>query len=141
MGEMRSSLLVSLTLVAVLAATASASASSSPRLVATVKTAVAHNPYPRAGAVVTVTFTVGEPNKPPGSGVPNGSVFDVQLTRTKGLPTSLTKATRLNGQYHATIRWPGGHILRIKIGGFLNAVPSTAQSGFWLPVTVLKKNF
>jgi hypothetical protein len=141
MGQMRFSGLVFLALAAVLAGSASASTVSSPRLVATVKTATAHTPYPRAGALITVVFTVGEPNQSPGSGVPSGSVFDVQLTRRTGLPTTLIPATGQNGRYHAAIRWPGGRIRRIRIGGFLNAVPSTAQGGFWLPVTVLKKNF
>lgn len=141
MGEVRGSILVSVMLASLLAAPAHASSASSPRLVATVQNAIAHKPYPRAGALITVVFTVGEPGQPPGSGVPSGSVFDVQLTRRNGLPTHLMTATGENGQYRVTIRWSGGLIGRIRIGGFLNAVPSTAQGGFWLPVTVLRKNF
>jgi hypothetical protein len=120
---------------------APASPASAPHLVATVVKAVAHKPYPRAGALITVAFTVGEPNEPAGSGVPAGSVFDVQLTKRAGLATPLATATGEGGHFRATIRWSGGRIRAIRIGGFLNAVPSTAQGGFWLPVTVLKKNF
>lgn len=139
---MRNSVLIPVTLAAFVAPAAAASTASSPQLVATVVNAVAHKPYPRAGAIITVSFTVGEPNEPAGSGVPSGSVFNVQLIRKKGpLPTSMTPATGSGGHYRATIRWSGGRIGRIRIGGFLNAVPSTAQGGFWLPVTVLKKNF
>jgi hypothetical protein len=138
---MRNSVLILMALAAVGAPAATASRASSPRLVATVVKAVAHKPYPRAGALITVSFTVGEPNEPAGSGVPSGSVFDVQLIRKNARPTSMTPAIGSGGHYRATIRWSGGRIGRIRIGGFLNAVPSTAQGGFWLPVTVLKKNF
>jgi hypothetical protein len=138
---MRNSVLILMALAAVGAPAAAASRASSPRLVATVVKAVAHKPYPRAGALITVSFTVGEPNEPAGSGVPPGSVFDVQLIRKNARPTSMTPAIGSGGHYRATIRWSGGRIGRIRIGGFLNAVPSTAQGGFWLPVTVLKKNF
>jgi hypothetical protein len=138
---MRNSVLILMALAAVGAPAATASRASSPRLVATVVKAVAHKPYPRAGALITVSFTVGEPNESAGSGVPSGSVFDVQLIRKNARPTSMTPAIGSGGHYRATIRWSGGRIGRIRIGGFLNAVPSTAQGGFWLPVTVLKKNF
>jgi hypothetical protein len=138
---MRNPVLILIAVAAVVAPAAAASSASSSRLVATVINAVAHKPYPRAGALITVSFTVGEPNEPVGSGVPSGSVFDVQLTRKDGLPTHLTTATGSAGHYLASARWSGGLIGRIRIGGFLNTVPSTAQGGFWLPVTVLKKNF
>ena len=138
---MRNLLSVLVALGAVVAPGASASSRSSPQLVATVVNAVAHKPYPRAGATITVSFTVAEPNQPVGSGVPSGSVFNVQLIRKKGRPMFMTAAIGSNGRYRATIRWSGGLIGRIRIGGFLNATPSTAQSGFWLPETVLKKNF
>jgi hypothetical protein len=138
---MRNAVLILAALAAVGAPAAAASSASSPLLVATVVNAVAHKPYPAAGAIITVSFTVGEPNEPVGSGVPPGSAFDVELLRKKGLPTFMTEATGSDGHYRATIRWSGGTIGTIRIGGFLNAVPSTAQGGFWLPVTVLKKNF
>jgi hypothetical protein len=138
---MRNPALILAALAAVGAPGAAASTASSPRLVATVVNAVAHKPYPRAGALITVSFTVGEPNEPAGSGIPSGSVFDVQLIRKNTRPTTMTPAIGSNGHYRATIRWSGGRIGRIRIGGFLNATPSTAQGGFWLPVTVLKKNF
>jgi hypothetical protein len=138
---MRNSALILVALAAVGLPATAASSGSSPRLVATVVNAVAHKPYPRAGALITVSFTVGEPNQPAGSGVPSGSVFDVQLIPKKALPRLMTPAIGSAGHYRATIRWSGGRIGRIRIGGFLNAVPSTAQGGFWLPVTVLKKNF
>jgi hypothetical protein len=137
---MRNPALILAALAAVGAPGAAASTASSPRLVATVVNAVAHKPYPRAGALITVSFTVGEPNEPAGSGIPSGSVFDVQLIRKNARPTTMTPAIGSNGHYRATIRWSGGRIGRIRIGGFLNATPSTAQGGFWLPVTVLKKN-
>jgi len=138
---MRNPVLILVALAAVGAPAADASSAPSPRLVATVVNAVAHKPYPAAGAIITVSFTVGEPNEPVGSGVPSGSVFDVQLIRRGARPTFMTAATGSDGHYRATIRWSGGTIGKIRIGGFLNAVPSTAQGGFWLPVTVLKKNF
>ncbi len=141
MSEMRNSVLVLVALAAVVASAAAASTASSPQLVATVVNAVAHKPYPRAGAIITVSFTIGEPNEPVGSGVPSGSVFNVQLIRKKRRPMFMTAAIGDHGRYRARIRWSGGLIGRIRIGGFLNATPSTAQSGFWLPVTVLKKNF
>jgi hypothetical protein len=138
---MRSSVVILVTLAAVAGPAATASSASSPQLVATVVNAVAHKPYPRAGAIITVSFTVGEPHEPVGSGVPSGSVFNVQLTKKVGPPLFMTAAIGSGGRYRATIRWSGGRIGRIRIGGFLNATPSTAQGGFWLPVTVLKKNF
>lgn len=141
MNHMRRLILIAVATAVVLAGSASASNATAPRLVATVQKAVAHKPYPRAGALITIAFTVHEPGGVPDSGVPTGSVFNVELIRRKGLPTGMTAATELNGQYRATIRWSGGLIGRIRIGGFLNGVPSTAQGGFWLPVTVLKKNF
>ena len=137
---MKHTVLIWTVLAAVLATSASASRASAPHLIATV-TAVAHKPYPRAGALITLSFTVSEPSQPVGSGVPAGSVFDVQLTKKKGSPTNLTTAIGDNGHYKATVRWSGGLIRAIRIGGFLNATPSTAQGGFWLPVTVVKKNF
>jgi hypothetical protein len=108
-----------------------------PRLVATVEHVIGQKRFPRAGSFVTVTFTVGEPGKPPGSGIPRGSVFEVLVTRTTGSPTSMTMATARgrHGRYRATIRWPGGHIGGVEIGGFLNAQPSPANGDFWLPVT------
>jgi hypothetical protein len=138
---MQNPVLILIALAAVVAPAATASNASSPRLVATVINAVAHKPYPRAGAIITVSFTVGEPNEPVGSAVPPGSVFDVQLIRQGALPRFMTPALGSDGRYRATIRWSGGPIGRIRIGGFLNATPPTAQGGFWLPVTVLKKNF
>ena len=138
---MRNSVLVLVALTAVVVPAASSSSTSSPQLLATVVNAVAHKPYPRAGAIIIVSFTVAEPNQPVGSGVPSGSVFDVQLIRKNSRPLSMIPAIGDHGRYRATIRWSGGLIGRIRIGGFLNATPSTAQGGFWLPVKVLKKNF
>lgn len=141
MSEVRHSLLAFLAFVAVLAATATATGASPPRLAATVTSAVAHKPYPQAGALITVNFTVGEPGGAVGSGVPSGSAFEVELTRLHGTPTPLVGAGGQNGRYRATIRWPGGRIRSIRILAFLNTAPSTGQSGYWLPVTVLKKNY
>jgi hypothetical protein len=140
-SKMRNSFLILVALAAVVAPAAAASSVSSPQLVATVVNAVAHKPYPRAGAIITVSFTDGEPNEPVGSGVPSGSVFNVQLIRKGGRPMFMTAALGSGGRYRATIRWSGGPIGRIRIGGFLNATPPTAQGGFWLPVTVLRNNF
>lgn len=141
MGQMRYSTLVPIAASAILAAAATPAGASPPHLAATVTRATAHNPYPRAGALITVAFTVGEPGQPPGSGVPAGSVFEVELTRLHGTPTPLVGAGGENGRYNATIRWPGGRIRSIRILSFLNTTPTTAQGGFWLPVTVLKRNF
>lgn len=141
MEEMRYFSVVACAVIAVLAVSVPASAASPPRLTATVQKATAHKPYPRAGALITIVFTVGEPGAMPGSGVPTGSAFEVQLVPNTGVPTTLTPAAGENGRYHATVRWAGGPIRRIRIGAFLNAVPSIPQGGFWLPVKVLKKNF
>lgn len=137
---LRSAKLACVMATAALAAPAVAIASKGsppPRLVATVEHVIGHKPYPRPGSFVTVTFTVGEPGKPPGSGIPPGSVFEVQLTRTTGSPTSslMTVARGRRGHYRVTVRWPGGHVGGVAIGGFLNAMPSPANGDFWLPVT------
>ena len=119
------------------ASAVAATKSAPPKLVATVTNKVAHRTY-RAGAVITVKFTVGEPGQPAGTGVPAGSVFQVQLTRKGGAPMRIVPAFGQGGRYKATIRWLGGRLTGINIGGFLNAPTPTAVGGFWLPVRYAK---
>jgi hypothetical protein len=100
---------------------------------------IAHKSY-RAGTLITVTFTVAEPGKAPGTGVPVGSVFQVQLTRNPGPPTKLVPAAVHDGRYSVAVRWPGGRLLRVGVGGFLTGASPTAAGGFWLPVTTASKS-
>jgi hypothetical protein len=98
-------------------------------------------PYPRYGPpLVTVTFTVGEAGKAPGTGVPRGSALFVALVGKSGSPGKLVKAQGSHGRYQATGRAPVGGIKNILIGGWINVTPQqspTANKGFWIPVVNL----
>ena len=90
---------------------------SSPRgpvFVATVTGVVLHGPN-RAGTLVTVTFTVGEPGKPPGTGVPQGSTFLVLVTHT----SQMAPAQGEHGHYQARTRLGPGGFTGIQIGGYM----------------------
>lgn len=95
------------------------------------------------GEQATVTFTVGEPGKRPGTGIPAGSVFMVLLIPKQGAPAhQFTVAKGANGHYTATAWAPRSGIAGIWIGGWLNRVGTpTAASGFWLPVTIVNSSY
>jgi hypothetical protein len=97
-----------------------------------------HTPYPRYGPpLVTVTFTVGEAGKAPGTGVPRGSALFVAFVGKTGTQTQLVKAHGSQGRYQATGRAPVGGIENILVGGWINITPKqspTASKGFWIPV-------
>ena len=93
------------------------------------------HPAPRfAPPLATVTFMVGEVGKPPGTGIPDGSVIDVQFVgRDSSGP--LVKASGSRGRYGVTLRTPDGGIRSILIGGFLNSVKTPVANGdFWIPI-------
>jgi hypothetical protein len=94
---------------------------------------------PRRGALITVTFTVAKPGKPPGTGVARGSSFAVVVIPEPSRERLvLTQAHGANGYYRARIRWPGGRIGSIGIAGWLNVpestIPTGGQDGIWLQV-------
>lgn len=103
-----------------------------PGFVARVTGAVLHGPN-RPGTVVTVTFTVEEQGKPPGTGVPAGSAFLVLLTRTN----ELAPAHGGHGRYRVNARLGPGGITGIRIGGFMPSQGARVENGgFWLPTFV-----
>ena len=108
--------------------------SSSPHFIAKVTDVVVHSPRPRPGALVTVTFTVGEQGKPPGTGIPQWSTF---LVLVYGSPGHLAAAHGKNGRYSATIRLARGEIGGIQIGGFMPSKgPKVLNGGFWIPTII-----
>jgi len=120
--------------------------SSPPALQATVTGMVIHK-KPRFGlAKVTVTFTVGEPGKPPGSGITFGSHFQILLFNRAGRRSSFWRASAdgKHGRYSETTLVPTGGIGAIQIGGYLNYPTggSTAKNAidFWIPVTTKRKH-
>lgn len=112
-----------------------------PELVARVTGAFVHRPVPRYGPPwVTITFTIGEQGKAPGTGIPWGSYFLVDLASRTGAPTSplLIRAYGTRGHYRVTARLPQGGIGRIMVGGWLNVRKGTsaADGEFWIPVVI-----
>jgi hypothetical protein len=111
-----------------------------PILVATVKSVIVHTPAPRYGPpLVTITFTIGEEGKAPGTGVTFGSYFLVNLIpRAPGAasPSLLPRGYGTRGHYRVTARLPQGGLASIQIGGFINVRkgPSAANGTFWIPV-------
>jgi hypothetical protein len=106
----------------------------SPHFVARVTDVVVHGPRPRPGVLVTITFTVGEQGKPPGTGIPQGSTF---LVLVDGLPGHLAAASGKNGRYTATLRLARGEIGSIQIGGFMPSKgPKVLNGGFWIPTVI-----
>jgi hypothetical protein len=106
----------------------------SPHFVARVTDAFVHGPHPRPGILVTVTFTVGEQGKPPGTGIPPKSTF---LVLVGGLPGHLVAAHGKNGRYNATLRLARSKIGNIQIGGFMPSKgPKLLNGGFWIPTVI-----
>lgn len=93
------------------------------------------HPAPRfAPPLATITFTVGQVGRPPGTGIPDGSVIDVQFVG-RDASGPLVKATGTHGRYGVTLRTPEGGIRSILIGGFLNSVKTPVANGdFWIPI-------
>ncbi|HST15714.1 MAG TPA: hypothetical protein VLJ44_12780 [Gaiellaceae bacterium] len=105
-------------------------------LVARITKLTIHYPPPKfAPPLATVRFTVGEDGKPPGAGVPDGSVIDVSFVG-KYDDGPLIKAYGRRGHYRVTLRTPEGGITDILVGGFLNTTKGTpaANGTFWIPV-------
>jgi hypothetical protein len=111
-----------------------------PALEARVTGTVVH--HYRGANMITIAFTVGEPGKQPGSGIPDRSVFMISLVPKRRTPTDLIRAHGDKGRYVATTVVPDGGIAAVEIGGWLNrlGVP-TAASGFWVPVVVVNDRF
>jgi hypothetical protein len=98
-----------------------------------------HGPS-RPGTLVTVTFTVGEQGKPPGTGIPQGSTFLVLVVPKTRRAGHLTEAYGKHGHYRATIRLGPGGIGRIQIGGFMPSNGRKAlNGGFWIPTIIVKR--
>ena len=113
-----------------------------PKLVARVTGAFIHTPRPRFGPpLVTVTFTIGEAGRPPGTGIPFGSYFLVSLSSRTGAPSApwQVRAYGTHGHYSATTHLPAGGIASVQIGGWVNVRKgsSAADGDFWIPVTVV----
>jgi hypothetical protein len=113
--------------------------SPSPFLEATITGVKVHRPHPPALATVTVTFTVGEHGKRPGTGVPFGSAFSVLLVGKSvrhDNPPFLIAANGRDGRYSVTTLLPPGGVGSIQIGGFGNFPTGTpaVDGEFWLPV-------
>jgi hypothetical protein len=91
-----------------------------------------HGPN-RPGTVVTVTFTVEQQGRPPGTGVPKGSSFLVLVTRTNHLAPAYGK----DGYYHAAARLGPGGFGGVQIGGFMPSNgPRGLNGGFWILTTL-----
>jgi hypothetical protein len=107
----------------------------SPQLIVARLISVNVHPAPRfAPPLATVTFTVGQVGRPPGTGIPDGSVIDVQFVG-RDASGPLVKAYGRDGRYRATLRTPEGGIRNILIGGFLNSVKTPVANGdFWIPI-------
>ncbi len=116
--------------------------SSPPALQATVTGTVVHKKPPFGLAKVTVTFTVGEPGKPPGSGITFGSHFQVVLVNPAGQWTwPRVETNGRDGRYSVTTFVPSGGLRAILIGGHLNYPKGSLPGGrFWIPVTTKRKH-
>ena len=94
--------------------------------------------------MVTVSFTVGEARKPPGTGITFGSYFLVHVTGRTGAPSSpyFGPAHGSHGHYVATLPLPRGGIGSVEIAGWINVRkgPSAANGTFWIPVVVTVHN-
>jgi hypothetical protein len=106
----------------------------SPLIVARLISVNVHSAPPFAPPLATVTFTVGQVGKPPGAGIPDGSVIQVQFVGSDA-SGPLVKAYGAHGLYRVTLRTPEGGIRSILIGGFLNSVKTPVANGdFWIPI-------
>lgn len=112
-----------------------------PQLVARV-TNMSYHRLSRYGLpLVTVTFTVGEAGKAPGTGITFGSYFLVDVERKTGEPflsTVFLRASGSHGHYTVTVPVPPGGIGSIRIAGLINhpTGPSAANGTFWIPVVI-----
>lgn len=95
-----------------------------------------HKAPPYGLAHATVVFTVGERGKPPGTGIPKGSVISVYAQGRVPM-TRTIQAYGTNGRYTATVVVPPGGLRGIQVGGFLNVRKgsSEANGDYWIPVT------
>ncbi|HZS61758.1 MAG TPA: hypothetical protein VFA43_20965 [Gemmatimonadaceae bacterium] len=111
-----------------------------PRLVARLTGLYFNKKEPFGLPRVTVSFTVGEAGKPPGTGVTFGSYFLVVLKSRTGASTGplLVRAYGPRGHYRATLPVPGGGIGGIEVAGWINVRqgPSEADGTFWIPVVI-----
>jgi hypothetical protein len=144
---------IAITLALIAAAPAFAFSSSMRRLVG-LESARSHPPVLHATITdvtvqhrltvdfVTVHFSVGEPGKPAGSGIPKLSAFFVSVVPKHGEPANqLRHASGANGRYVATAFIPHGGIQAIEIGGWLNRKGTpTAAGGFFIPVIVVDRS-
>jgi hypothetical protein len=107
----------------------------SPQLIVARLISVNVHPAPRfAPPLATVTFTVGRVGRLPGTGIPEGSVMEVQFVG-RDASGPLVKAYGRHGRYRVTLRSPEGGIRNILIGGFLNSVKTPVANGdFWIPI-------
>jgi hypothetical protein len=84
---------------------------------------------------VTVTFTIGDAGKSPGSGVPNGSTVLVYVSgKTADAWNTPVIATGANGRYSATTLAPPGGIAVVYIVGFLPSLRAPHGVYFSVPV-------
>ena len=106
-----------------------------PVFIAHVTGVFVHGPDTRPGTLVTIRFTVAQPGKPPGLGIPKRSTFEVLLTRRSG---QFASAYGSNGHYQATIRLgPGRGIGGIQVGAFMPSKgPRVINGGFWIPTVI-----
>ncbi len=117
-----------------------------PTLEATVTDVTVHRRRPPADPTVTVTFTVGEDGKPPGTGLPAGrgtAAFSVHLVSKTGVSGNLIEAKGRDGRYSATTLLPAGGVGSIQVGGWLD-IPTgapTAAGGFWIPTAIATNNY
>lgn len=140
LGTRRSSVLA-VAVIAAAIASASALASPPPDLVAKLTGATIQ--HRRTVDLVTVTFTIGERGKRPGTGIPPGSVFLVTMLPAHGAPApQMVQAHGKNGHFTVSAFVPHGGIRGIEIGGWLNRPKGmpTAAGGFFLPITVVSPN-
>jgi hypothetical protein len=94
------------------------SSTSAPPLQATLTGAIAHDPHPRPGTLVTISFTIGQTGKPAGSGIASDS-YGLVLVYGKAAGIGrdqLLTAEGANGRFTAPIRVPSGGIEGIAIG-------------------------
>jgi hypothetical protein len=115
-----------------------------PQLVAKVTGLSFPKQKPFGLPMVTVSFTVGEARKPPGTGVTFGSYFLVHVASRTGTSSSpyFAPAHGSHGHYVATLPLPHGGIGSVEVAGWINVRkgPSAANGTFWIPVVVTVQN-
>lgn len=115
-----------------------------PRLVAKVTGLSFPKQKPFGLPMVTVSFTVGEARKSPGTGITFGSYFLVHVTSRTGAPSNpyFAPAHGSHGHYAATLPLSHGGIGSVEVAGWINVRkgPSAANGTFWIPVVVTVQN-